>query len=86
MIPREGTREELLYLAELLGFGRDGLPSIDELFNPYLRERSFTGEIASEPSPGLLAASDSFYGGLEQLAQIARGEPDSPLTSGQSTP
>jgi hypothetical protein len=79
MIPREGTREELLYLAGLLGFGQGELPSIDELFNPYLREHFFTGEIASGPTPGLMAAADSFYGGPEQLAEIAQAEPDNPL-------
>jgi hypothetical protein len=86
VIPREGTREELLYLAELLGFGRDGLPGIDELFNPYLREHSLTGEVASGTTPGLLAAAESFYGGSEQLAQVAGGDPDNPLNFWEDDP
>ena len=77
--PKRGATRGIALLAELLGFGRDGLPGIDDLFYPYLREHFFTGEIASQPSPGLLAAADSFYGGPERLAQIARGEPDNPL-------
>lgn len=79
MIPTEGTREELLFFAELLGFGVGGMPSIDELFNPYLREHSFTGEIASGPTPGLMAAAETLYGGPQQLTEIARSEPNNPL-------
>lgn len=51
MIPAEGTREELLFFAEILGFGQGDLPSIDDLFNPYLRKYPFTRKLAPGPTP-----------------------------------
>jgi hypothetical protein len=35
IIPDHGTHETLLYCAELLGFGSDDQPSIDDIFDPY---------------------------------------------------
>jgi hypothetical protein len=86
LIPEVGSREELIFFAEILGFGQGDLPSIDELFNPYKREDPLTGEITSEPTAGLEAAAESFYGSPQELAVIARDERNNPLNDWDEDP
>jgi hypothetical protein len=76
----------MLYYAELLGFGKDGRPTIDEYFNPYLTRDPVTGEYSTEPSPGLMLAAKQLYGGDEGLWKIAQGDFDNPLNFWQEDP
>jgi len=85
-IPETGTREELLYWADLLGFGRAGRPSIDDYFNPYLRKDPITGAISSGPTPGLLAAANMLYGNSARLRMSAQNDRDNPINFWEDDP
>lgn len=85
-IPGEGSREELLYYADLLGFGRDGRPTIDDYFNPYFTQNPLTNEITTRPTPGLLDAAREFYGTEADLAQLAASNRDNPLIYWEDDP
>lgn len=85
-IPASGSRDELLYYADLLGFGKDGRPSIDEYFNPYYTQNPVTKAISSEPTLGLVEAAEEFYGSDEDLAAIAASDRNNPLIYWEDDP
>ncbi len=85
-IPITATREEMLYYADILGFGKEGRPTIDDYFSPYLSLDPVTGEYSTEPSLGLKAAGLQLYGSEEELRQFVQRDPNNPINFWEEDP
>ena len=66
-IPDHGTHEDLLFYADLIGFGSDGYPTIDEVFDPYYVQNPL--DEALDPYDVADPLDDSFLIFLQENAE-----------------